>query len=230
MKNYLLTIDSGNTNCKSKFFELPNKETAFKSNVDFDVIISDVANIELKSFIPLNENKNNIINIKDFIQEKIFLDMPLHYTTTVGADRVAQAYYCFHHFNENILLIDAGTFVTVDLVTPQGFQGGYIYPGLELMLESFQKGKNLPALTARDFQSYLNQHNQLPHSTNEAILGSLKLTYEAFMAQPQFENAKIILTGGSAEQFSQIFKTAVLDKELNFKSLLFIYQQTTKEN
>lgn len=230
MKNYLLTIDSGNTNCKSKFFELPDKETSFKASVDFDVIISDVANIELKSFIPINENKNTIINIKDFIQEKTFLDMPLHYTTTIGADRVAEAYYCFHHFTENTLLIDAGTFVTVDLITPEGFQGGYIYPGLELMLESFQRGKNLPALTTKDFLSYLENHSTLPHSTNEAILGSLKMTYQALAEHPMFKNAKVILTGGSAEQFMKIFDTATIDKELNFKSLLFIYQQATKEN
>ena len=110
----------------------------------------------------------------------------------------------YHSYKTNkvpTLIIDAGTFVTMDVVTELGFQGGYIIPGLKNYFSVFSQGEQLKAVE-------LNPHftHALPQDTGEAMTES----YTAFVALAkkliqQHKIQKIILTGGLCTLWESFF-------------------------
>lgn len=145
------------------------------------------------------------------IENQLFFEMPVHYTTSLGQDRLVSAYHLFQNIQEPTLLIDAGTFVTLDLIDPQGFRGGHILPGKKVLLESYGRAAQLPALNLDQIKL---EWEQLPQSTEQAIANSVILLYrdflESFLNRHKVKN--IVLTGGSAQFF-----TPLLPKTLNIQ-------------
>jgi pantothenate kinase type III len=93
-----------------------------------------------------------------------------------------------------VLLIDAGTFVTIDVITTKGFEGGYIVPGSESYLSTYQRGENLKGFTLNAASS-----SELPHDTESAMARS----YSAFAALAQrliqeHQIQKVLITGGAS--------------------------------
>lgn len=60
----------------------------------------------------------------------------------LGADRIANALYAFYTYpGKAVIVIDAGTTVTIDFVDPgKGFAGGLIMPGIRMQLRSLNAG------------------------------------------------------------------------------------------
>lgn len=143
------------------------------------------------------------------IENQLFFEMPVQYTPSLGQDRLVSAYHLFQNIQEPTLLIDAGTFVTIDLITPQGFRGGHILPGKKILLESYGRAAQLPTLNLDQIKI---EWEQLPQSTEQAIANSVILLYrdflESFLKRHKVKN--IVLTGGSATFF-----TPLLAKTLN---------------
>ena len=54
--------------------------------------------------------------------------MPVHYQKSLGEDRLALAYYAYKTLQSPTMIIDGGTFLTIDFVNSDGFLGGYIAP------------------------------------------------------------------------------------------------------
>jgi type III pantothenate kinase len=194
----IITVDNGNTNPHVGIFQdqkieaiVPLKD--FTPLADDFILISDVgaslpfkASFDLKAVRSLNENG-------------AFFDMPIHYSETLGDDRLIGAYYIFKHINPNevVLLIDAGTFITMDLIGPKGFLGGFIFPGINVYLSSYREGSRLKALSPKkDFKM-----NGLPHSTEEAILSAADCYLSSILERviKSTSPSKIIITGGSLE-------------------------------
>lgn len=131
-----------------------------------------------------------------------FLDMPVNYSETLGKDRLYQAYKIYKlalkNPSKNFALIDAGTFITLDLINSHGFQGGHILPGVSTFLASYRKGHDLPAMdeTSVDMSS-----SGLPTSTQAAIIGGLKL-YLSSCLKEFLESQNVdhcLITGGSSD-------------------------------
>ena len=100
------------------------------------------------------------------------------------------------------LIIDAGTFVTMDVVSRTGFNGGYIIPGSKIYFETFRHGEQL-----RDVQWALTPDEELPSNTSEAIGAG----YTAFVALAQnivktHTIEKILLTGGDMNNWRDFFQ------------------------
>jgi|GEM_PF-485290 type III pantothenate kinase len=136
------------------------------------------------------------------LKEGRFLDMPVNYTETLGKDRLYQAYKIYKmalkNPNRNYALIDAGTFITLDLINSDGLQGGHILPGVSTFLASYRKGQDLPAL---DESTVDTTPVGLPSSTQGAIMGGLKL-YLSSCLKEFLESQKIdhcLITGGSSD-------------------------------
>ena len=56
---------------------------------------------------------------------------------TLGNDRIAVVVGAAIQFpKENVLVIDAGTCITLDLLTTEGYQGGSIAPGIHMRLQT----------------------------------------------------------------------------------------------
>ena len=128
---------------------------------------------------------------------------------TLGQDRILCAFGAYARAKQAVIVIDAGTCITVDFVDGQGtFQGGAIAPGLTLMLRSMNEGAAaLPSLdaappdTARGVFGKDTAHAMRlgAFAACRGMVRQLIDTYaDAFGAYPQ-----IVATGGDA---SVLFK------------------------
>ncbi|HHN77577.1 MAG TPA: type III pantothenate kinase, partial [Phycisphaerales bacterium] len=89
---------------------------------------------------------------------RIGVDIPLRLRhsldddSTVGVDRLLNAYAAFDRAKQACIIVDAGTAVTVDFVDGEGvFQGGVIAPGVRMMLDALHQ--NTHALPSISFQT-----------------------------------------------------------------------------
>jgi type III pantothenate kinase len=221
----LITLDFGNTHATAGVFSLGPTPTLIKkiplgelqiflsqlgmSAHNSQLVLSDVKprEDELK---PLLEAGFLLTRVKDYWRGKKFHGMNVNYTATLGEDRLISAFYAYKKLKTNILVIDAGTFVTMDVVTPNGFEGGYIIPGIESYLSTYQRGENLKhyALTAA-------KDHGLPHDSETAMAGS----YSAFAALArkliqEHQIQKVLITGGASSLWENLLG------ELNLPSVV----------
>ena len=129
---------------------------------------------------------------------------------TLGKDRIAAAVGANEFFpNQNLLIIDAGTAITYDLVSEKNeFIGGNISPGLQMRFKALNQftGK-LPLV------SYFDEFQNIGRNTTEAIragvqngiLYEIAQTIELF--NKNYQNLQIVMTGGDSIFF---------DKKLNY--------------
>jgi type III pantothenate kinase len=185
----LVTLDHGNSHPHQASFEsgeltavIPAlRQQATNSNI----VSSSVTTKEQNSF--------NLL-----WQDKTFAGMPVHYSRQLGTDRLYQAALLYQLYSqEPIVLIDAGTFITIDLIDQKGFRGGHIYPGIKTFLSSYTKGDKLPALTIDDYKKH--HIDDYPRQTNEAILDATKNYLMGILSSSSIRNHKVILTGGEAD-------------------------------
>lgn len=148
----------------------------------------------LSDYLPL------AINAPVFHQQQ-FLSMPVHYSETLGRDRLYCAYHVYDKIHRGelqapVAMVDAGTFMTLDLIDQQGFKGGYILPGLSVFLQSYARGHQLPTL-----QETSTLQEKLPQTTVQAISEGaqlyIKQVIRGFLEKTQPQS--VILTGGSSE-------------------------------
>jgi len=129
------------------------------------------------------------------------------YYETMGVDRIMAC-----EAIEDGLIIDAGSAITVDVVTSGAFEGGFIYPGLDAMLETYRRIS--PRLDySLNFELDLDK---MPQNSQDAIsYGVLRTLYSEVMRH----NKQIYLTGGNAKVLSQLFPEAIVDELLLFKGM-----------
>ena len=143
---------------------------------------------------------------------------------TLGYDRIAAAVGAYTICpGKNVLVIDAGTAITYDIVTSKGeFIGGNISPGLEMRFKSLHKYTNrLP---------YLERPEKVPDlvgsSTREAIqsgvVNGLLFEIKGFIADISklYPRLQVVLTGGDAKYFVGKLKNSIfVDPNLNLIGL-----------
>ena len=130
---------------------------------------------------------------------------------TLGKDRIAAAVGAFDLYPEsNLLIIDAGTAITYDIVNASGeFLGGNISPGIEMRFQALHTftGK-LPLVKRQSFDKLFGT------TTEEAILAGVQngVIFEVDKAIDTFKdfykNLKVIITGGNAEFFDRKLKNS----------------------
>jgi type III pantothenate kinase len=156
-----------------------------------------------------------------------FCKMPVNYNTDeLGKDRLFQAAFLYHLYpNEEIVLIDAGTFLTIDFINDQGFNGGFIFQGIKTFLSSYKAGTRLPDLSQNDLRIEVNPI--LPSSTEQAIMGATAHYIQGIIqsVQKQMINKKIILTGGESRYFENILSDFTTITHLIHYSLYFLKQE-----
>jgi type III pantothenate kinase len=142
--------------------------------------------------------------------------MPIvtEYTTpeTLGIDRLCGAVAAHERFpNHHVLVIDAGTCITYDLVTPEGRHlGGGISPGWKMRLNAMHK------LTAR--------LPEVPAHIPSGLLGTSTITSMQFSSywgavhemngmiqyfKANFPQLRVILTGGDHSDFAQRLENTI---------------------
>lgn len=214
----LVTIDFGNTHPHAGLFQKNNNQwqlikvcpwsevQIFLSQLQMSANNSSLVLCEVKSreeeLQPLQEQGFLLTRVKDYWRGTKFAGMPVNYARTLGEDRLIQAWYLYKQKKIPALLIDAGTFATMDVITAKGFEGGYIIPGLNAYSGVFQRGEQL-----KDWSLDSSVSASLPHATAEAMRDS----YFAFAALAQkliteHQIERVILTGGQCSLWKEIFE------------------------
>lgn len=202
----ILSIDIGNTNAsiakhlncsKLEVKKLEKSQLAFSSD-DF-VIMSSVREDQniFNDFPYLKEIKR----VSNYIVEGKVFDMNISYTKTLGEDRIANAFHAFNKIKEDnhqkAIVIDSGTFNTIDFIGPKGFEGGYIFPNDKEVLKLYQSGELL-----KPFSKKIDlKLGEFPQSTSQAILGSVEKMFNSAIKEilENFAPDIIFLTGGNLE-------------------------------
>lgn len=158
-------------------------------------------------YICVNWNlKNRLEFLDNWIDLSMYVDMSNYYKT-MGIDRIAAC-----EAIQNGIIIDAGSAITVDLMRDGIFEGGFIYPGVKAMGETY---KNISSALDCSFNFELDL-DKMPKNSQDAIsYGFLKTLFAEVMSHKM----EIYLTGGYAKELSGIFKNASVDELLIFKGM-----------
>jgi type III pantothenate kinase len=112
-----------------------------------------------------------------------------------------------HHSNINLLIIDIGSALTIDVVAETGkHQGGLIMPGLSALRSSFEK-----FATSSNLRGFSGLQNATKAAwlggTESMLIASIKTQIDDFL--DCYTNSKVILTGGGAKNVASSINVAV---------------------
>ena len=154
-------------------------------------------------------------NFKQFIELSAATPLPVknRYETknSLGKDRIAAAVGAFHLYTKtNVLVIDAGTAITYDLINKNGeYLGGNISPGIDMRFKALnQFTDKLPLISQKENSKLFGT------STESAIRAGVQngVVFEVDKAIDTFKefynNLKVIITGGNAEFFEKRLKNS----------------------
>ena len=131
---------------------------------------------------------------------------------TLGLDRIALvAAAATKYPQQNVLIIDAGTCVTYDLLTANGeYLGGEITPGLQMRLKAMHNfTAKLPLVQVNP--SVLLTGASTEKSLQSGALNGLAAELDGMISRysNQFENLIIVLTGGDTKVLAPLVKSGI---------------------
>ncbi len=220
-----LVIDIGNSRTKLAVF---HKNTiidslAFKSILksDLDVLFSKypsinqciISSVQKTDPITTDFLKQRAVKTK-ILDNNIPLPFKNTYKTpeTLGKDRIAAIAGAIALYpKKNILIIDAGTAITFDVIDQEcQYQGGTISPGLEMRFKALnQFTAKLPLLNKTDKSKLIGKN------TNEAIKNGVQngiiFEIEGYLTKISniYPQLVVILTGGDGPFFDNKLKNPI---------------------
>jgi type III pantothenate kinase len=229
-----LVIDKGNTQIKLAVFdgrEMVHSEVCPDINAALDPLTTRYA---IKKSILSNVGRRDRALV-GYLTERtdFFIELTGHtllpfenlYQTkhTLGRDRIAAAAGALELFpGENILVIDLGTAITIDLVTEQNqYLGGNISPGLQMRFRALnQHTASLPLLQPEDKVEVLGRSTS--GAIQSGVINGIFFEISGYikLLSKRYHNMKIILTGGDAHFFAKKLKNHIfVDLNLILKGL-----------
>lgn len=224
LRNYVLTVDSGNTRTKVALFE------------DGILIRSGVLNALTRSrlnewvtnpipqkiiFSATGQSVSSIVTTlrgEGFWTHELTHESKLPFTSayetphTLGRDRIAGVAGAQSLFPAtNLLVIDAGTCITLDVLTANGvYQGGNISPGVEMRLRAMhEQTQRLPLVAAQPAPSRIGKTTEQALQ-NGAILGAqLEIQGYVEWCRRKYDNLTVVTTGGNTSLLVDQFKTRI---------------------
>jgi len=188
----MLLYDVGNTNIKC----YDNGKIAIVD--DFD---------EKRNFYYISVN-SKIKDFKNGIDLAPYFKLKTNYKG-MGTDRVSACYSI-----DDGVVVDAGSAITVDVMSRGKHQGGFILPGIGAYKESFA---TISSALIFDIDNSLN-FKKLPQNTNEALnFAIFKSIY--LMIKELSDAKKIYFCGGDALMISRFFKESEYKKDLVFDGM-----------
>lgn len=219
-----LIIDIGNSRAKFSVFNkgevlitVPLEEYGPK---EIDVLMDEYPSLENVILSTVKEYPAELKfylqnNFKKFIELNANTPLPIENTynsrNTLGNDRIAAVVGAYDlHPKTNILVIDAGTAITFDIITDKGqYLGGNISPGIKMRFQALNKfTAKLPLVEKNNFNKLYGK------TTIEAISAGVQhgVVFEVDKAIETFKefynNLKVIITGGDADFFDNKLKNS----------------------
>jgi len=231
-----LVVDIGNTYVKTAIFsgqELLNTQryktfnaAALSKQLENQpaieaILISSVRDKRTEKVALKNTPNTLIIELTN----KTPLPITLDYETpkTLGRDRIAAAVGAHTIFpKNNVLIIDLGTAITIDLLNDQGvFKGGNISPGVRTRFRSLHEFTGALPMVEPHYPFPTrgkNTTDAILAGVMEGVAWELKgYINEHIMT---FKDPKVIITGGDAIFFDKYLKNDIfVDLNLNVKGL-----------
>lgn len=236
----VIVIDSGNTYTKIGQFN-NGKLNKIYQNESFKEVLQAIRKLNPSKIIAGSVNfsiqkmKEHITDIPVFsIDTKTPVPFNLNYKTpdTLGIDRKAVITYAWEQNpNENILVIDAGTCITYDIIDKNGmYLGGGISPGLEMRFKSLHEyTANLPEV------SFSEEAHLIGNSTKNSILsGVVNGTIAEIVGiikqyEEKFDNLTVFMSGGSAIFFETKIKRSIFAiPNMGLLGLFSIYEYNNR--
>ncbi len=238
----ILTVDIGNTYVKGSVFQNGVlMESAISSHDDPDRLLCLLGKYDIAGAIYCSVGGDDggfAVRMRSFLDAEVMelthatpLPIAIEYDTpqTLGLDRVAGAVGA-SMLGGDVMTVDAGTAVTIDIVAGGRFKGGNISPGLRLRFRSLH-----------EFTSRLpleNPEGEIPafgHDTSTAIRsgvvnGLVAEIVSAFMsARKKYPELKLILTGGDADFLASMpaikkLNAATVDHQVVGRGLVSIFE------
>lgn len=153
---------------------------------------------------------------------------------TLGYDRIAAAVGAYTIYpGKNVLVIDAGTAITYDIVTSKGeFLGGNISQGVEIRFKSLHKSTNrLPYLERPDGIPPLVGSSTL-EAIQSGVINGLLFEMDGFIGaiSQNYPKLQVVLTGGDAKYFvGKLKNTIFVDPNLNLIGLNRILEHNAEK-
>jgi type III pantothenate kinase len=219
-----LVIDIGNTRAKFACFE--GKEMVFYGHCDrnmMEQIPNLVSEYNLVSAaICANTSQihpglsETLEALPYFVKLSHNTAVPVkidyHSPNTLGMDRLAAAVGVFRRFpDQNSLVIDMGTCITMDFVESGGtFKGGNISPGIQIRLEAMHHFTSTLPLADAILPSGLLGTSTITAIQQGGVAGACR-EIDAFIveATDAFGIVNVILTGGDAHIFESYTKKQI---------------------
>jgi len=223
-----LIIDIGNTRAKLAVFDqdrLIQSVVCFKENLDGHQkalrrefpkidsgILANVATPEDGYESALSGLSGTTINLSD--RTKVPFRNAYTSPKTLGLDRIALAAAAVSNYpQKNVLVIDAGTCVTYDLVTAsKTYLGGAISPGLNMRFRALNNfTANLPLLRADDEKEIRSMGKNTIESLELGVIQGLIYEIDGFIYRfkEKYPDLTLILTGGDYEILSKRLKNTI---------------------
>ncbi|MCL2072366.1 MAG: type III pantothenate kinase [Marinilabiliaceae bacterium] len=221
-----LVIDIGNSSIKIGIFDKQSIIYTEKIPLAQENRIADVIKnyaIEVAMICSVVKEKEKIIGkiISPYVKKIFYFDgqtkLPFenmyHTPETLGKDRIAAmagAQYLYP--NENLLVIDAGTAITYDLLVENQFIGGNIAAGIDIRLKSLNYFTDKLPLVEFFDDSEIKIFGK---KTSDAILSGaiMGILFEIGgyrnICQKEFGKILTIITGGSAKYFVKKIKSPI---------------------
>mgnify|MGYP005998082877 CR=1 FL=1 len=236
---YLL-IDIGNTRIK---WQYRDTEEIILSNSILVESFMDIDLTEIKSLkkvVVSNVNHSVVLdklkeNLSRFdcpiieVNSKSNSDLINDYTDslTLGVDRWLTALGAWNAYGEDLIVINAGTAITVDLIQKDKknyphFRGGMILPGIAISLGILNNSTNLiDTEIGNSVYPSLNTKDAVTTGILTSIQGAVNLVCKKLPS-----NLPILLTGGDAdliyEQSEEDWKSRIkLESNLIFDGLMY---------
>lgn len=210
MKN--LIVDVGNSSAKVALF---NGDTLTEqlciSHEELSKTLSDksqdatISATIISSVVPLSNAVEEVLRVLPYpcLRMSAHLKMPfdIAYKTpeTLGPDRLAAVAEAYAQYPErNILVIDAGTAITYDVVTADGtYQGGQISPGINMRFKALNHftGK-LPLICKEGERRAIG--NTTETAIREGVLQGVDKEIEGYIREytQKYPDLLVFLTGG----------------------------------
>ncbi len=195
----MLLCDIGNTSLH--FYD---GENDYKKDVDSFDSLSIKENVY---YICVNPKLKEVLKLlKNWVDLSLHVELGKYYET-IGIDRLMAC-----EAVQNNIIIDAGSAITIDVVKNGKYEGGFIYPGINAMSQTYT---NISSALDYSFNFECDLDIMPKNSQDSISYGYLKTLKSEVMSH----NMEIILTGGDADKFAQIFPTAKIDKTLIFSGM-----------
>jgi len=222
----ILLIDIGNTSIKWRFND--NNNHALIS--DFDVELLPKADKIFVSCVgdeSILDSLNNVVFVRSQATFDAF-QSAYKDSKSLGIDRFLAIIAAQEKYpKQDLLVIDAGSALTFDVVLADGtHKGGLIMPGLKTLQTSFNKFSDMSGNT-KLVQLANNTQDAWLSGTIQMFISSINSQIDQFVES--FSDLRIILTGGDAKFASLYIKHPLnLEKDLVLDGLS-IYAQTLEE-